>query len=63
MRKKTLTAWIVMAGLAAGGASAQTTATTTGQQTDLPTFHVVVVGRETKAINFRPRSGDRSRFV
>jgi outer membrane protein OmpA-like peptidoglycan-associated protein len=60
MYKRNMAASLVAAALIAGTASAQTattTTTTTIQQTDLPTFHVVVVGRETKAINFRPRSG------
>ena len=63
MYVRILAASLVTAGLIAGTAVAQdrttttVTQTTTTQQTDLPTFHVVVVGRETKAINFRPRSG------
>jgi outer membrane protein OmpA-like peptidoglycan-associated protein len=61
MYQNTLAAAVAMAGLVALPAAAQTTTTTTTTvqttQAELPTFHVVVVGRETKAINFRPRSG------
>jgi outer membrane protein OmpA-like peptidoglycan-associated protein len=52
-----LLAALIVTGTALAQTSTTTTTTTTVQQPDLPTFHVVVVGRETKAINFRPRSG------
>ncbi len=61
MYSRVTTALLISAGLMTGVAFSQTPprqTETVVSTTDRPTFRVVVVGRETKAINFRPRKGE-----
>jgi outer membrane protein OmpA-like peptidoglycan-associated protein len=49
---------LIAAGLVAGSAIAQTSASQNAQEGPAPIFRVTVVGHSTPAINYRPRKGD-----